>query len=556
MTRKRNEQSRSKNEALRARVAELEDTLLAIREGRVDALVIHGDAGEQVFTLQGAEHPYRVLVESISEGAATLDASGTVLFANAPCAEILGLPLEKFIGTPLASHVPLAGRRRLDALIQALVNQGLGSNAKVETKLGTDTGRHRMVRFSLSLVKDSNPQTLCVVVTDLSEVEEASEALKSSEEALRQLSARLLQLQDDERRRIARDLHDITGQKIAFLSIVLSQLLDGKPTELDAKSKSALAECLTVTQQISEEIRTLSYLLHPPLLDELGLGSAVPWYTQGYEKRTGIHVDVDIPKDLLRLPPDVEVTLFRVIQESLTNVHRYSGSSTAAIRIYSDGQEIALEISDQGHGIQTDKLKGPADSVAALGVGIQGMRERMRQLGGRLEIQSQPGEGTVVHAILPIAQAELAKSAESATGAGPNTPRKRILIADDHEAIRHGVRLVLQGESDWEVCGEASDGKEAVDKALELNPDLVIVDLNMPTINGLDTVRRIRRERPQMKVLVFTVHDSDLAMRQIIAAGAQGYLSKAQSGQDLVEVVKNLLAGKTSYPSFANQIPA
>ncbi len=330
MTRKRNEQSRSKNAALRARVAELEDTLLAIREGRVDALVIHGDAGEQVFTLQGAEHPYRVLVESISEGAATLDASGTVLFANAPCAEILGVPLEKFIGTPLSTHVPPAGRRRLDALIHG----GLRNNPKVEIKLGTDAGRHRMVRFSLSLVKDSNPQTLCVVVTDLSEVEEASEALKSSEDALRQLSARLLQLQDDERRRIARDLHDITGQKIAFLSIVLSQLTDGKPVELDAKSKSALAECLTVTQQISEEIRTLSYLLHPPLLDELGLGSAVPWYTQGYEKRTGIHVDVDIPKDLLRLPPDVEVTLFRVIQESLTNVHSYSGSPTQNIHIY------------------------------------------------------------------------------------------------------------------------------------------------------------------------------------------------------------------------------
>jgi PAS domain S-box-containing protein len=550
MTRKRNEQSRSKNEALRARVAELEDTLLAIREGRVDALVIHGDAGEQVFTLQGAEHPYRVLVESISEGAATLDASGTVLFANAPCAEILGVPLEKFIGTPLSTHVPLPGRRRLDALIHG----GLRNKPKVEIKLGTDAGRHRMVRFSLSLVKDSNPPTLCVVVTDLSEVEEASEALKSSEDALRQLSARLLQLQDDERRRIARDLHDITGQKIAFLSIVLSQLIDGKPSELDAKSKSALAECLTVTQQISEEIRTLSYLLHPPLLDELGLGSAVPWYTQGYEKRTGIHVDVDIPQNLLRLPPDVEVTLFRVIQESLTNVHRYSGSPTASIRIHSDGKEIALEIADQGHGIQTDKLKAPADSVAGLGVGIQGMRERMRQLGGRLEIQSQPGAGTVVNAILPIAQAAPAKSGESTAAAAPNAPRKRILIADDHEAIRHGVRLVLQAESDWEVCGEASDGKEAVDKARELNPDLVIMDLNMPTINGLDAVRQMLGERPQMKVLVFTVHDSDLAMRQIIAAGAQGYLSKAQSGQDLVEVVKNLLAGNTSYPTFTNKV--
>ncbi len=553
--RKGKEQPDSQTQALRERVAELEDTLLAIREGRVDALVIQGDRGEQVFTLQGAEHPYRVLVESISEGAATLDAGGTVLFANVPCAEILGVPLEKFIGTPLASHLPPPGRKKLEALMR----EGMQSNAKLEIKLQTDTGRDRMVRFSLSLVKDSNPQTRCVVVTDLSEVEEANQALKSSEDALRQLSARLLQLQDDERRRIARDLHDITGQKIAFQSIVLSQLLDGKPTQLDAQSKSALSECLTVTQQISEEIRTLSYLLHPPLLDELGLGSAVPWYTQGYEKRTGIHVDVDIPRDLLRLPPDVEVTLFRVIQESLTNVHRYSGSATASIRIRSDGGQVALQIADSGRGIQTGKLKTSADMVSGLGVGIQGMRERMRQLGGRLEIESKPEEGTVVTAILPLPETEQiapGESAQPSASAAPKTARKRILIADDHEAIRHGVRLLLQGESNWEVCGEASDGQEAVDKALELNPDLMIVDLNMPAINGLDAVRRITRERPDIKLLVFTVHDSDLAMRQIMAAGAQGYLSKSQSGQEMVEVIKNLLDGKTSYPAIHVQAQA
>ena len=243
----------TENQALRDRVAELEETLLAIREGRVDALVIQGAAGEQVFTLQGAEHPYRVLVESISEGAATLDGEGTVLFANAPCAELFDVPLEKFIGAPLASHVPPPGRHKIEALIR----RGLRSNARDEVSLGERDGRRRLVRFSLSLVKESNPQLLCVVATELTGVVEANEALKSSEDALRQLSARLLQLQDEERRRIARDLHDITGQKIAFQSIILTQLLDVKSKGLDPKSKSALAECLAVTGQISEEIRTL-----------------------------------------------------------------------------------------------------------------------------------------------------------------------------------------------------------------------------------------------------------------------------------------------------------
>jgi two-component system NarL family sensor kinase len=280
----------SQNQALRERVAELEETLLAIREGRVDALVVRGDTGEQVFTLQGAEHPYRVLVETIGEGAATLDAGGAILFANAPCAELFDVPLEKFIGTPLPSHVAPSERDKIEALIR----KGLRGNAKDEISLGERDGRRRLVRFSLSLVRDSNPQLLCVVATELTGVVEANAALKASEDALRQLSARLLQLQDDERRRIARDLHDITGQKIAFQSIILSQLLDLKSKNLDSKSKSSLAECLAVTGQISEEIRTLSYILHPPLLDELGLVSAVPWYTQGFESRTGIHVRVNI----------------------------------------------------------------------------------------------------------------------------------------------------------------------------------------------------------------------------------------------------------------------
>ena len=264
---------------------------------------------------------------------------------------------------------------------------------------------------------------------------------------------------------------------------------------------------------------------------------------------------VIIPKDLVRLSPDVEVTLFRIIQESLTNVHRYSGSATASIRIHSDGKGGHARNQRLGKAIRSNAVKAAPDQVVkvvGLGVGIQGMRERMRQLGGRLEIDSQQDQGTIVTAVLPVPQAQLEAMPEAAASGSPaGGLRKRILIADDHEVLRQGVRMTLQGEPDWEVCGEAADGKEAVEKALALNPDLVIVDINMPLINGLDTVRRIRRDRPHIKALVFTVHESDQTVREIIAAGAQGYLSKAQGGRDLVKVVKNLFAGNTSYPAVA-----
>src|SRR5580704_13165618 len=176
------------------------------------------------------------------------------------------------------------------------------------------------------------------------ELTEANEALRVNEESLRQLSGRLLKLQDEERRHIARDLHDVTGQKLAVQAMCLSQLLSAKSSALDAASQRVLSECAMLNKQIGDEVRTLSYLLHPPLLDELGLSSAVKWYTEGFERRTGIQVKVDIAPNFVRLPPDAEVTLFRIVQESLSNVHRYSGSARASIQIKVHAGEIELTV--------------------------------------------------------------------------------------------------------------------------------------------------------------------------------------------------------------------
>jgi signal transduction histidine kinase len=336
-----------------------------------------------------------VLLETINEGAATLNGEGTVLYANARFAEFLNVSVGKFVGTPLRSHVSLSAKEKLSELLE----ESFRGNSRGEIILETPEGRPRLLQLSLRAVRDSNPQTICVVARELTELAEANEALKANEGMLRQLSGRLLQLQDDERRHIARDLHDITGQKLAFQSIVMSQVINATT---DAATKSALAECQELTRQVGEEIRTLSYLLHPPLLDELGLSSAVHWYTQGFEKRTGIHVEVDIPRDFLRLPAEVETALFRVIQESLTNVHRYAESPKAFIRVARASNEVKLEIGDYGKGVRTEILKSSRDAMTPLGVGIQGMKERMRQLSGHLEVTSRPNKGTVVTATLPI----------------------------------------------------------------------------------------------------------------------------------------------------------
>jgi PAS domain S-box-containing protein len=542
------------------RTKESEKTVLAIRRGKIDALVMPGANGNQVMTLQGAEHPYRVLVESINDGVATLDSTGIVLYANSRFGAIFRVPVENIIGTSLQRHVSSSDPQ----ILQKLITRGLFNSSQGEITLHEAEGRSRLVRLAVNPVEGSDPPTVSMVATELTELAEANEALRSNEESLRKLSARLLTLQDEERRRIARDLHDITGQKLAVQSMGLSQVLNRKPSRLDEESQCILSECATLSRQVGEEIRTLSYLLHPPLLDELGLASAVRWYAEGFEQRTGIRVKVEVASDFVRLPADVEVTLFRIIQESLTNVQRYSGSQKAYVRVKLVSKDIEVQIGDYGKGIPACILDQKTGKIAPLGVGIQGMRERMRQLGGRLEISSRANIGTEVTATLPISRQQTVARSESAgtTSSSPGRRtesadaiqgilRKRILIADDHEMLRRGVRSMLEKESAWEVCGEAVNGQEAIDKATALSPDLVILDINMPVLNGLVAVRQILFNRPQTKILIFTVHDSDQTLKEIHAAGAHGYLSKSNASEDLLRVVKELLEIGESSPRAA-----
>lgn len=533
---------------LRARVEELEETLRAIRMGEVDAVLVSSAQGDQVFTLQGAEHPYRLLVETIEEGAATLSDDGTILYSNKSFAAFFGVPLERFIGTPLQSF--LSGN---DAeFLKTLIMGAKLASTRGEIRLHTKNGKPRTIRLTLSPNHELGLEAICAVATELTEIVDANQALRVTETSLRQLSARLLQLQDEERRRIARDLHDVTGQKIAVLSMSLDRL--ARLTEQrKPEAKESIKESREIVTQIGEEIRTLSYILHPPLLDECGLASAVHWYAEGFQKRSAIKLEVEVDSDLPRLPADAETTLFRVVQESLTNVHRYSGSSSAKIRISKTSGEVLLEVIDYGHGIKSGTARAKLDGPAPLGVGIPGMRERLHQLGGELSVDFGTS-GTRVAATLPIrksaeGEADESESSLSVTLRSAEDARRRILIADDHELMRRGLRGLLESHDEWAVCGEAVEGNEAVRKSTELRPDLVIMDVNLPGLSGIEAAQKIRLEREAAKILFFTVHDSDEIIREIIGVGALGYVAKSRASQDLIEAVRLVLGGKTFFPN-------
>jgi PAS domain S-box-containing protein len=259
----------------------------------------------------------------------------------------------------------------------------------------TKDNRRLLVESRQALQRDEHGQPRRIL-----EVNRDITARREAEESLRNLSARLLQLQDEERHRIARELHDTTGQSLAALAIHLSAVNE-RIANKDPVTSDILREALELLQEASDQTRTLSYLLYPPTLEFSGLKSALEWFADGFTQRSKIKVDLDLALGEGRVPQSLETALFRIVQESLTNMYRHSGGTLATVRGRRQGNTVSLEISDNGKGIPAEllaSLNGPGGQV---GVGIRGMKERTRQLGGKLRIRSGDS-GTTIMVALPI----------------------------------------------------------------------------------------------------------------------------------------------------------
>ncbi len=316
---------------------------------------------------------------------------------NGPFAELNGLDFRDQVGKPLRaviadlSHQIEPLLRRVASTGEPLLTQEI--KGPVPSTSGV-TGW--WLKSLFPIVKDGD------VVTQMGIVVQDITGLKRAETAVRRLSGRLLQIRDDERRRLARDLHDSLGQTLTAVKMNLSYL--GRDTSnLDERGRNAVAESKELVDNSLKEVRTLSHLLHPPMLDDVGLVAAIRWFANGFSQRSSIQVELDLPADLLRLSTELETAVFRVVQESLTNVHRHSGSTTATVRLETEAGLLHLYVIDQGRGIAPEKLSFRQET-ATIGVGLLGMRERLRQLQGQLEIDSN-SQGTSVHAIIPMGEA-------------------------------------------------------------------------------------------------------------------------------------------------------
>lgn len=352
------------------------------------------------------------IVESSEDAIVSKDLDGIIINWNKAAERIFGYAAEEAIGQHITLIVP-PDRLHEEADILASLRRGERID-HFETVRKRKNGTLLDISVTISPVRDARGRVIGAskVARDITERKRLALLLQEAE-----LSGRLLQLQDEERRRIARELHDGAGQLLAALSMDIAAI-SSEESRLSPSVARNVEESRSLIDQAVSEIRTISYLLHPPLLDEVGLKSALKEYVNGFGQRSNIGVILDLPSDLERLPRDVELSIFRIVQECLTNVHRHSGSGTARVELSHRPGEIQLQVSDQGHGmnheIQDKFLAGKSS-----GVGLRGMRERIRQLGGRMQIQSS-GNGTSIVVVLPIEGKEIARDEQKISICSPS----------------------------------------------------------------------------------------------------------------------------------------
>ena len=357
-------------------------------------------------------------------------------------------------------------------------------------------------------------------------VTERTQELQTRMLQLQALASQLNRAEEQERQRIAQVIHDHLQQLLVAARLSVDTLAIRTRGTLTEKSLKALTDILSESIQVA---RSLTAELYPSVLHRDGLAAALKWLAGWYRQQHGLEVKVMVESDSELAQPEIRTMLFRAVRELLFNVVKHAGAGSAEVRLgREDPDTVRIEVSDPGVGFDPEALQH--SEPARTGFGLFSLRERMELFGGRLDIQSSPGRGSCFILLAPAVLPPLSRVPPALPGAmrpAPGPTRKvRILLADDHAVVREGLVQVLREEPDFEVVGQAANGQEALEEARRLNPDVVVLDVAMPVMDGIEATRRILTELPQVKVLGLSMYDDEAHAESMLQAGAAAFLDK------------------------------
>lgn len=377
----------AQNQELRARLEEATEALRAISTGEVDALVVYGEEGERIYTLQGADYAYRVMVESIHEGAANITPDGAILYCNKTLAEMLNTPLQQVLGSSF-SHYLMPSEQEI---FTALIARGLENYGRAELYLGLEREHAIPVLVTASAAEVDSRRGLCLVITDLSDQKQAL----ARERELRDSLARQ---REDERVRIARNLHDGPLQDLIGLSYIVHSVMENCDAEEIAGLREDLVDGI---QRLIVELRDVSNELRPAHTIRFGLAKAIYYHSQDFQERhPGLAINLELADDGLTIPTDISTALFHIYQQAVNNIVRHAEASSVEIRLILGQDAVFMEVQDDGKGFQPPEYWVELSRGGHLG--LVGMRERAEALGGKLTVISGECKGTTIQVEVPL----------------------------------------------------------------------------------------------------------------------------------------------------------
>jgi PAS domain S-box-containing protein len=373
----------------------------------------------------------------------------------------------------------------------------------------------------------------------------ANEELENRAEQLRRLTSELTMVEQRERKRLSKILHDGLQQYLVAARLQMEGLISGAENGLLKQSAAEVEHLLRESIKIS---RSLAAELSPPILHEAGILAGLEWLSRWKFEKYGLKVQLVMEMDAPRLSEDVKVLLFESVRELLLNVIKHAETVAAKVHLSRIGEDrLRIIVSDQGNGFDVERLS--ANTAGSGGFGLFSIRERIKFIGGEFEIDSSPGKGARFMLTAPFGASEPLATSPSVSsdkhfmpvpGAPCSNPRGkiRILLTDDHAVMREGLARLLGQEQDFEVVGEASDGREAVEKAAVLSPDVILMDISMPNLNGIDATRIIRCQHSGIRIIGLSLYSEDERAREMLEAGAAFYMTKSGPVADLKAAIR------------------